>query len=128
MRQQEEGLLPNADTLTLSPNRIKCHHPKCPKHNQNSTNTLPDQMITVMVPLNASHTIQTTNNNDNHILSSPENSESLENSKNSNKKYENGKENDKQNKTIRLRIPNAGETEQLIVSVPYCPKHFDLVF
>lgn len=115
LKQQEEGLLPDTETLTLSPNRIKCHHPKCPKHNQNPANTIPDQMITVMVPLNASRTVQTTNNHDNHSgILSTDNSESLDTSKSSNKKYANIQE-DKQNKTIRLRIPNAIETEQLIV-------------
>lgn len=35
-KNQDEDLLPNADTFTLSPHRIKCHHPNCPKMNQNS--------------------------------------------------------------------------------------------
>lgn len=116
MRQQEEGLLPDGETLTLSPSRIKCHHPKCPRTSQNSTTNIQDQLITVMVPLNASRNMQTTNSTDNHI-SSPENSDSMEHNKNTTKKngsIQDGKD-DKQ-KTIRLRIPSTNESEQLIVS------------
>ncbi|XP_055388606.1 uncharacterized protein LOC129617143 isoform X3 [Condylostylus longicornis] len=53
-QQTREGLLPNADNLTFSPSRIKCHHPKCPKYNRKPSN-IQDQMITVMVPLNSNN-------------------------------------------------------------------------
>ena len=56
-QQRKEGLLPNMpETLTLSPSRIRCHHPKCPKMNRKLSN-INEQLITVMVPLNSSSTI-----------------------------------------------------------------------
>ncbi|KAL9871929.1 ca[2+]-channel protein alpha[[1]] subunit T isoform 1-T4 [Glossina fuscipes fuscipes] len=57
-QQRKEGLLPNADNLTFSPSRIKCHHPKCPKYNSDKNrkpSSIQDQMITVMVPLNSNN-------------------------------------------------------------------------
>lgn len=63
-QQRKEGLLPNADNLTFSPSRIKCHHPKCPKYSNRKPSSIQDQMITVMVPLNsASNNINNNNNN-----------------------------------------------------------------
>ncbi|EDV92308.1 GH24843 [Drosophila grimshawi] len=59
-QQRREGLLPNADNLTFSPSRIKCHHPNCPKYSNRKPSSMQDQMITVMVPLNSN------NNNNNH--------------------------------------------------------------
>lgn len=35
MRQQEEGLLHEGEILTLSPNRIRHHHPKCVNYKSN---------------------------------------------------------------------------------------------
>ncbi|XP_023037062.1 uncharacterized protein LOC6652900 isoform X1 [Drosophila willistoni] len=60
-QQRKEGLLPNADNLTFSPSRIKCHHPKCPKYSARKPSSIQDQMITVMVPLNSNN-----NNNNNN--------------------------------------------------------------
>ncbi|XP_037028717.1 voltage-dependent T-type calcium channel subunit alpha-1G isoform X5 [Bradysia coprophila] len=114
LRQQEEGLLPDGETLTLSPSRIKCHHPKCPRTSQNSTTNIQDQLITVMVPLNASRSAPPASSNDNHI-SSPENSDSMDHSKNATKKngtVQDGK--DEKQKTFRLRLPSTNESEQLI--------------
>lgn len=37
LRQQEEGLLHDGEILTLSPNRIRHHHPKCLNHKSNQT-------------------------------------------------------------------------------------------
>lgn len=116
LRQQEEGLLPDGETLTLSPSRIKCHHPKCPRTNQNSTTNIQDQLITVMVPLNTSRNAQTANSNDNHI-SSPENSDSMEHNKHLAKKNGTIQEcKDDKPKSFRLTIPSTNESEQLIVS------------
>ncbi|XP_055913400.1 uncharacterized protein LOC129947020 isoform X4 [Eupeodes corollae] len=59
-QQKKEGLLPNADNLTFSPSRIKCHHPKCPKYINRKPSNIQDQMITVMVPLNSNNNVNTT--------------------------------------------------------------------
>ncbi|XP_041563972.1 voltage-dependent T-type calcium channel subunit alpha-1G isoform X4 [Drosophila elegans] len=67
-QQRKEGLLPNADNLTFSPSRIKCHHPKCPKYSNRKPSSIQDQMITVMVPLNSAN-----NNNNNNSTSSNHN-------------------------------------------------------
>ncbi|XP_033168961.1 voltage-dependent T-type calcium channel subunit alpha-1G isoform X5 [Drosophila mauritiana] len=68
-QQRKEGLLPNADNLTFSPSRIKCHHPKCPKYSNRKPSSIQDQMITVMVPLNSA----SNNNNNNNSTSSNHN-------------------------------------------------------
>ncbi|XP_033238120.1 voltage-dependent T-type calcium channel subunit alpha-1G isoform X3 [Drosophila pseudoobscura] len=66
-QQRKEGLLPNADNLTFSPSRIKCHHPKCPKYsNRKHPSSIQDQMITVMVPLNSNSNSNNNNNNTNN--------------------------------------------------------------
>lgn len=64
-QQRKEGLLPNADNLTFSPSRIKCHHPKCPKYPgpPRKPSNIQDQMITVMVPLNSNNNLSGNNNN-----------------------------------------------------------------
>ncbi|XP_075158330.1 ca[2+]-channel protein alpha[[1]] subunit T [Haematobia irritans] len=64
-QQRKEGLLPNADNLTFSPSRIKCHHPKCPKFPAppHKPSSIQDQMITVMVPLNSNNNVSGSNNN-----------------------------------------------------------------
>lgn len=64
-QQRKEGLLPNADNLTFSPSRIKCHHPKCPKYPRppRKPSSIQDQMITVMVPLNSNNNVSGSNNN-----------------------------------------------------------------
>ncbi|XP_073835164.1 ca[2+]-channel protein alpha[[1]] subunit T isoform X6 [Musca autumnalis] len=66
-QQRKEGLLPNADNLTFSPSRIKCHHPKCPKYPgpPRKPSNIQDQMITVMVPLNSNNNLSGNNNNHN---------------------------------------------------------------
>ncbi|XP_054086828.1 uncharacterized protein LOC105219445 [Zeugodacus cucurbitae] len=66
-QQRNEGLLPNADNLTFSPSRIKCHHPKCPKYGHRKPSSIQDQMITVMVPLNSNNNnVSNSSNNNNN--------------------------------------------------------------
>ncbi|XP_018796930.1 PREDICTED: voltage-dependent T-type calcium channel subunit alpha-1G-like, partial [Bactrocera latifrons] len=66
-QQRNEGLLPNADNLTFSPSRIKCHHPKCPKYGNRKPSSIQDQMITVMVPLNSNNNnVSNSSNNNNN--------------------------------------------------------------
>ncbi|XP_034490268.1 voltage-dependent T-type calcium channel subunit alpha-1G [Drosophila innubila] len=65
-QQRREGLLPNADNLTFSPSRIKCHHPNCPKYSNRKPSSIQDQMITVMVPLNSNNNNNNNNNNSNN--------------------------------------------------------------
>ncbi|XP_054728206.1 uncharacterized protein LOC129237458 [Anastrepha obliqua] len=66
-QQRKEGLLPNADNLTFSPSRIKCHHPKCPKYGNRKPSSIQDQMITVMVPLNSNNNnVNNSSNNNNN--------------------------------------------------------------
>ncbi|XP_067636401.1 voltage-dependent T-type calcium channel subunit alpha-1G isoform X1 [Eurosta solidaginis] len=66
-QQRKEGLLPNADNLTFSPSRIKCHHPKCPKYGNRKPSSIQDQMITVMVPLNSNNNnVSNSSNNNNN--------------------------------------------------------------
>ncbi|XP_030381070.1 voltage-dependent T-type calcium channel subunit alpha-1G [Scaptodrosophila lebanonensis] len=65
-QQRKEGLLPNADNLTFSPSRIKCHHPKCPKFSHRKPSNIQDQMITVMVPLNSNNNNNSSSNNNNN--------------------------------------------------------------
>lgn len=115
-RQQDEGLIPNAETLTLSPTRIKCHHPKCPKHFSTSQ---PDQMITV----------HTTNNNAS-VNTSPENSEApVEQSKNSARANGTVLDGGKDQKNIRLRLASSVgvvETEQLLVKLNHIISFFSI--
>lgn len=121
LRQQEENLLPDGETLTLSPHRIKSHHPKCPSHTQNSkqNDNIPEQHRSTKAPLNLVHTVLSSNNNDQQQIqqyNSPlENVESLDGSRDSIKKIGNDGQKIDKNRTIRLKIPNAVETEHLIV-------------
>ncbi|XP_032588774.1 uncharacterized protein LOC6585509 isoform X5 [Drosophila mojavensis] len=69
-QQRREGLLPNADNLTFSPSRIKCHHPNCPKYSNRKPSSMQDQMITVMVPLNSNNNNNNNNNSSNNNSSS----------------------------------------------------------
>lgn len=57
-KQRREGLLPAPDILTLSPSKIKAHHPKCHKYGMEKATNIKDQqqLITVMVPLNSTTT------------------------------------------------------------------------
>ncbi|GAB0089753.1 Voltage-dependent T-type calcium channel subunit alpha [Sergentomyia squamirostris] len=57
-KQRREGLLPTPDILTLSPSKIKAHHPKCHKYGMEKATNIKDQqqLITVMVPLNSTNT------------------------------------------------------------------------
>lgn len=122
-KNQDEDLLPNADTFTLSPHRIKCHHPNCPKMNQNtpdgSTKCLKSQMIDTH-SISGSIVIQ--NNCNNSQLSSPDVSEA-----NALRKYSSSsanvpsnnsgnEEKDDKQKTILLKIPSVIKAEQLSVS------------
>lgn len=145
-----------SDMLTLSPHRIKAHHLKCPNRHQNSINTSQnasassatgsgayptDQLITVMVPLIANTTSNTsapaTRSSPaasivsdspmaaavaHHHQSSPENSE--ENSRCSSKKFANDGTEKLSKAAIRLRLPISAtsatsEAEQLIVRIIY---------
>lgn len=117
-RNQDEDLLPNADTLALSPNRIKCHHPKCPKLNQS--------------PPHSSLRIHTTMGNNesgsltgsialphcnNSQISSPDISESNESRKYiSSLHINNVDEKDDKQKTILLKIPSVMKTDQFLVN------------
>lgn len=82
-RHQDEDLLPNADTFTLSPHRIKCHHPNCPKTNLNTSimdGGKARHLKSQMADTNSiSGTIAIPNNNcNNSQLSSPDMSEANE--------------------------------------------------
>lgn len=118
-QHQDEDLLPNTDILTLSPHRIKCHHPKCPKVNQ-SPPISQEQRHSIRVQTGdagstaGSIIIQNCNNSQ---LSSPDLSEPNEVTK----KYlsalnvNNIDERDEKQKTILLRIPSVKKTDQLVI-------------
>jgi voltage-dependent calcium channel T type alpha-1G len=111
-QQRKEGLLPNTpETFTLSPHKIRQHHPKCSKFNNNvKAKNIQDSIVAVKATLNS------TPNNNNHFnnehqISSPENSEmvSLENLKNNNCNSDSGK--DEKQKIVLLKMPKGGENE-----------------
>lgn len=117
-RNQDEDLLPNADTLTLSPNRIKCHHPKCPKMNQSPPHSsLKMHAATAgtneTASLSGSIILPHCNNSQ---LSSPDISESNESRKYlSSLHINNVDEKDDKQKTILLKIPSVMKTDQMLV-------------
>lgn len=106
--------------MTLSPQRIKSHHPKCSNHHQNSKQNIniPDQQRSTKAPLNAVNTVLSSKHNDQQQLQQPhsplENVES-EGSRDSIRKNGHEGQRNEKNRTIRLKIPNAVETEHLIV-------------
>lgn len=115
-RNQDEDLLPNADTFTLSPHKIKCHHPNCPKMNQNTptmdaTKCLKSQMCDSN---SISGSIIMPNNCNNSQLSSPDMSEANELRKYSNASTNlNGNdEKDEKYRTSSLKIPSVVKNEQ----------------
>lgn len=115
LRQQEENLLPDGEILTLSPQRIKSHHPKCPNHLQNSKQNInnPEQQRSTKVPLNAVNTVLTTKHSDQQQAQQPHSP--LENVESEGSRDSIRKNGNEKNRTIRLKIPNAVETEHLIV-------------
>lgn len=120
-KNQDEDLLPNADTFTLSPHRIKCHHPNCPKVNQNQTPTIDGakRLRSQMADANSiSGTIAMPNNCNNSQLSSPDMSEA-----NEMHRYSTGSGNvattnsgnddkDEKHRSGLLKIPGVIKTEQ----------------
>lgn len=125
-KNQDEDLLPNADTFTLSPHRIKCHHPNCPKVNQN-TPTMDGgggicgakRLKSQMADTNSiSGTIVIQNNCNNSQLSSPDMSEANEmhrySSSSANLATANSGNDDKddKHKLSLLKIPGVIKTEQ----------------
>lgn len=120
-KNQDEDLLPNADTFTLSPHRIKCHHPNCPKVNQNQAPTLDGgkRLRSQMADANSiSGTIVMPNNCNNSQLSSPDMSEANElhrcssSSANLATAYNGNDEKDDKHKSSLLKIPGVIKTEQ----------------
>ncbi|XP_038117628.1 voltage-dependent T-type calcium channel subunit alpha-1G isoform X4 [Culex quinquefasciatus] len=110
-QNRKEGLLPQTpETLTLSPNRIKAHHPKCPRQlsspSKQVLKTLNDSVTNLKsrIPLNVSSTIGSDKQ-----LSSPDVSElvSVENMKNNalNNCSSYSQVEDKQ-KVVLLKVPN----------------------
>ncbi|XP_062714387.1 voltage-dependent T-type calcium channel subunit alpha-1G isoform X3 [Aedes albopictus] len=114
-QNRKEGLLPHTpETLTLSPNKIKVHHPKCPKmnalavsgvqHRNNQGSNTPCAIIP-RLPRNAPSTVGTEKQ-----MSSPDVSEmvSVENIKNNalNNCTNYSNLDDKQ-KIVLLKIPNS---------------------
>lgn len=119
-RNQDDDLLPNADTLTLSPNRIKCHHPKCPKLNQSPPH------CSLKSPMHAHPSHDTASlsgsiavpNCNNSQMSSPEMSDSNESRKYvSSLNINNVDERDEKQKTILLKIPSVMKSDQLLVCI-----------
>jgi hypothetical protein len=110
--------LPNTpETFTLSPHKIRQHHPKCVKHNNMvKAKNIQDSIEAVKATLTA----QPANNNNHfggdHQLSSPENSDvvSLENLKNNNYNSDSGKDSEKQ-KIVLLKVPKGSDND--LVSV-----------
>lgn len=125
-KHQDEDLLPNADTFTLSPHRIKCHHPNCPKANQN-TPTMDGsggrRLKSQMPDTNSiSGTIVIQNNCNNSQLSSPDVSETNEihkystGSGNAATTNSGNDEKDEKHRSGLLKIPGVIKTEQQSVS------------
>lgn len=119
-RNQDDDLLPNADILTLSPNRIKCHHPKCPKLNQSPPH------CSLKSPMHAQPSHDTASlsgsivvpNCNNSQMSSPEMSDSNESRKYlSSLNINNVDERDEKQKTILLKIPSVMKSDQLLVCI-----------
>ncbi|XP_055304336.1 voltage-dependent T-type calcium channel subunit alpha-1G [Sitodiplosis mosellana] len=125
-RNQDEDLLPNADTFTLSPHRIKCHHPNCPKVNQNTPTMdgsggggVAKRLKSQMADTNSiSGTIVIQNNCNNSQLSSPDMSEANEmhrySTSSANLATANSRNDDKddKHKSSLLKIPGVIKTEQ----------------
>lgn len=119
-RNQDEDLLPNADILTLSPNRIKCHHPKCPKLNQSPPHCPLKSPLHTQTnetgSLTGSIVLQNCNNSQ---MSSPDISESNESRKYlSSLNINNIDEKDDKQKTILLKIPSVMKTDQQLLVMP----------
>lgn len=130
-KNQDEDLLPNADTIALSPHKIKCHHPNCPKMNsphidhqqQLQQKMMHSQKVQTSVGGETSSicgSIHIQGNCNNSQLSSPDISETTDT-----RKYlsainlnddRSGSVDEKQ-KTILLKIPGVIKGEQLTVSV-----------
>ncbi|XP_065095461.1 voltage-dependent T-type calcium channel subunit alpha-1G isoform X3 [Ochlerotatus camptorhynchus] len=113
-QHRREGLLPHTpETLTLSPNKIKVHHPKCPKLNtlvtsgvhKNNQDAIASCAIIPRLPKNTTSTVGTDKQ-----MSSPDVSEmvSVENIKNNalNNCTNYANMDDKQ-KIVLLKIPNS---------------------
>lgn len=121
-KNQDEDLLPKGERITLSPNKIKCHHPNCPKVNSSSPNI--EQRHTIK-PAQGQQTVGETssltgsivipNSCNNSQLSSPELSDATET-----RKYLSAinlhDERDEKQKTILLKIPSVIKSDQPIVS------------
>lgn len=124
-RHQDDDLLPNADTFTLSPHRIKCHHPNCPKVNQNTpTMDGAKRLKSQMADANSiSGTIVIPNNCNNSQLSSPDMSEANElhryssSSANLATAMNGNDDKDDKQKTSMLKIPGVIKTEQQSVGL-----------
>lgn len=116
-RNQDEDLLPNADTLTLSPNRIKCHHPKCPKLSQSPPHcSLKSPLHTQANETGSLSGSTVLPNCNNSQMSSPDISDSNESRKYlSSLHINNIDEKDDKQKTILLKIPGVMKTDQLLV-------------
>lgn len=118
-RNQDEDLLPNADILTLSPNRIKCHHPKCPKLNQSPPHCSLKSPLHTQAndtgSLSGSIVLPNCNNSQ---MSSPDISDSNESRKYlSSLHINNIDEKDDKQKTILLKIPSVMKTDLVINNI-----------
>lgn len=120
-KHQDEDLLPNADTIALSPHKIKCHHPNCPKMNQNSPHTEQRHSQKVQTGETSSicGSIIIQGNCNGSQLSSPDVSETTETRKYLSAINLCGNEDrtDDKQKTILLKIPGVIKADQLVVSV-----------
>ncbi|XP_055600094.1 voltage-dependent T-type calcium channel subunit alpha-1G isoform X2 [Uranotaenia lowii] len=108
-QHRKEGLLPHTpETLTLSPNKIKAHHPKCPKLlSITSKNTLKNNLdISSPLPKSAKSAHMNSDKN----LSSPDISEmiSIENVRNNSL---NNCTNFYVEKPLLLKVPNNGNIQ-----------------
>ncbi|XP_031625019.1 voltage-dependent T-type calcium channel subunit alpha-1G isoform X2 [Contarinia nasturtii] len=124
-KHQDEDLLPNADTFTLSPHRIKCHHPNCPKVNQNKTPTMDGGARRLKSQMADTNSISGTiiqNNCNSSQLSSPDMSEANEMHRFSSSSMNlaaaaptttaGNDDKDDKNKLSLLKIPGVIKTEQ----------------
>lgn len=115
-------MLPNTEILTLSPHRIKCHHPKCPKMNQSPPKSQEHRHSIRVQTGDAASTAGSIiiPNCNNSQLSSPDLSEPNEVAKRylSALNVNNIDERDEKQKTFLLKIPSV-KADQLVISLDF---------